>query len=157
MSLSQTIEAFASTILLFFLLNSCIFFNLSDIINHIYNYFIGFKYVKFYWNVIESIAVIFKIESIFLSNCIIVIKKNNSWQNKKWTFIDIIQIFFLLACYNKAIQVRRNCRYKQILKILNKYQDLIVTSFFYSCHKTIKTLRQLVYLASSFFCYFDTG
>lgn len=83
MSLSQAIRASASCTLLSLLLNSCIFFNLSDIINYIHNYLIGLKRVEFYCNVVEQTAIIFKITSFFASNLLKVVKKDKSWQNKE--------------------------------------------------------------------------
>lgn len=83
MSLSQAIKAFASFIPLSFLLNGCIFFNLSDIIDYIHNNSIGLKHVKLYYNMIKQIAEIFEIELFFASNFIKVVKKDKRWQNKE--------------------------------------------------------------------------
>lgn len=47
MSLSQAIGESASLTLLFFLLNSCIFFDFLDIIDHIYNYPVDLERIEF--------------------------------------------------------------------------------------------------------------
>lgn len=82
-SLSQATGASASSTLLFLLFNDCTFFNLSDIIDHIYDYPIGFKCVNFYCNIVEQMAVIFEIGLFFASNLIKIVKKYKSWQNEE--------------------------------------------------------------------------
>lgn len=66
-------------ILLSFLLNGCIFFNLSDIIDHIHDYLVDLEYVKLYCNVIEQMAAIFEIGLFFALNLMKVVKKDKSW------------------------------------------------------------------------------
>ena len=61
MSLSQAIGVSASPTLLSFLLNGHIFFNLSDIIDHIHHYPVSLERVELYYNVVEQTAVIFEI------------------------------------------------------------------------------------------------
>lgn len=103
MSLSQAIRTSTFSILLFFLLNSCTFFNLSDMIDHIYDDFMGLMRINLYYNTVEQTTSIFEIGSFFMLNLIKVIKKDKNWQNKELASVNVAQILTLLARYDKVV------------------------------------------------------
>lgn len=73
--LLQVIRASASPTLWLPSLNGRTFFNLADIIEHIYDYLVELERVKLYCDSVEQTTAIFEIGSLFASNLIKVVKK----------------------------------------------------------------------------------
>lgn len=87
-----------------------------------------------------------------MTGFIIAIKKDKSWVMANWNTRDIAQLLDPFICQHKASLVWHNyC--KEVLRLIYKYWDYVIATFYHACHKSKKTLCQLSQIARNSFSY----
>lgn len=127
-----------SLTLLFFLFNTCIFFNISNIIDHIHNYLINLERIKLYYNIIEQIAGIFEIESFLLLNHIKNVKNDKRGKTKNKLLLMFFSFLLCLPTITRLLE-QGVIAIRKLSRFLISIERLAVIGFFCACYESKKT------------------